>query len=136
MIPQSMDTRAAAPLSGPQALDVQAGARFEFGKNWKKYLNCLDEKRIAEAEASVLEMLGESSLQGKSFLDIGCGSGFFSRAARRLGAAVYSFDYDPECVGCARELKSRFFPNDAQWRIQEGSALSSDYLGSLGLFDI
>jgi 2-polyprenyl-3-methyl-5-hydroxy-6-metoxy-1,4-benzoquinol methylase len=131
-----MDTKAIEPLAGPHAKDVQVGDRFEFGKNWKRFLSRLDEKRIAEAEASLLEMLGASCLQGKSFLDIGCGSGLFSLAARRLGASVYSFDYDPECVGCTQDLKRRFFPDDAQWRIEEASALSSDYLDRLGLFDI
>ena len=34
---------------------------------------------------------------------IGCGSGLFRLAARRLGARVESFDYDPQSVACARE---------------------------------
>jgi O-antigen/teichoic acid export membrane protein len=49
-----------------------------------------------------------------SFLDIGSGSGLFSLAARRLGARVRSFDYDPQSVACTAELRRRYFPDDAE----------------------
>ncbi len=67
---------------------------------------------------------------------LGSGSGLFSLAARRLGASVYSFDYDPRSVACARELKSRYFPGDSAWTISEGSALDVPFLSSLGSFDV
>lgn len=118
------------------AREVAAGQRFEFGKNWYKFLRVLDEECIAEAQKSLSENLGISSLEGKTFLDIGSGSGLFSLAARRLGASVYSFDYDSHSVNCTRELKRRYFPNDSQWSIGEGSALDMDYLHSLGQFDV
>jgi 2-polyprenyl-6-hydroxyphenyl methylase/3-demethylubiquinone-9 3-methyltransferase len=60
----------------------------------------------------------------------------FSLAARKLGARVHSFDYDPHSVNCTRELKRRYFPDDPQWTIDEGSALDNDYLRSLGTFDV
>jgi 2-polyprenyl-6-hydroxyphenyl methylase/3-demethylubiquinone-9 3-methyltransferase len=60
----------------------------------------------------------------------------FSLAARRLGAPVHSFDYDPHSVNCTRELKRRYFPDDPQWTVEEGSALDNDYLRSLGTFDV
>ena len=81
-------------------------------------------------------MLGIESMDGKSFLDIGSGSGLFSLAARRMGASVRSFDSDIFSVACTKELKRRYFPNDANWDIQQGSVLDSDYLGSLADFDI
>jgi 2-polyprenyl-6-hydroxyphenyl methylase/3-demethylubiquinone-9 3-methyltransferase len=112
-------------------LEVEAGERFEFGKNWAKFLRSLTEERIAEAQKSVSE-----TLEGKSFLDIGSGSGLFSLAARRLGARVHSFDYDPYSVNCTHELKRRFVPGDPQWTIEQGSALDADYLRSLGTFDV
>lgn len=130
-----MSTRSVAHFTDHR-LEVAAGKRFEFGKNWASFLNTLDDYRIAQAEKSLLEMLEMPSLQGKSFVDVGCGSGLFSLAARRLGARVYSFDYDPASVGCANELKRRYFPNDTGWDIQEGSALDPAYLKSLGTFDI
>lgn len=60
----------------------------------------------------------------------------FSLAARRLGATVYSFDYDPASVACTRELKRRYFENDANWSVNEGSILSTEYVDGLGKFDV
>src|SRR5579862_7698149 len=60
--------------------------RFAFGANWRRYLSTLTPDRIRHAEASLLDMLGDQTLQDRRFLDIGCGSGLFSLAARRLGA--------------------------------------------------
>ncbi|MFL5657329.1 MAG: class I SAM-dependent methyltransferase [Ktedonobacteraceae bacterium] len=118
------------------ALEINHGKRFEFGKNWSQFLTILDEKRIAIAEQSLQEMLAIDHLQGKSFLDIGSGSGLFSLAARRLGATVHSFDFDPQAAACSAELKERYFSGDPSWTIEEGSVLDLDYLSSLGTFDI
>lgn len=118
------------------ATEVSRGDRFEFGANWARFLLVLNEDRIAQAEKSLREMLRVSDLHGKRFLDIGSGSGLFSLAARRLGAVVHSFDYDPKSVGCTQELKRRYFPGDSQWLIEEGSVLDRDYLGLLGQFDV
>ncbi len=116
--------------------EVKQGDRFKFGENWQRFLLVLNDERIAEAEKSLKQMLEVEDLQGKSFLDIGSGSGLFSLAARRLGAKVHSFDYDPQSVACTQELKHRYFPNDASWTIEEGSVLDVDYVKSLGQFDI
>jgi 2-polyprenyl-6-hydroxyphenyl methylase/3-demethylubiquinone-9 3-methyltransferase len=118
------------------AVEIASGERFEFGKNWNRFLSLLDDQRISAAEASLKKMLGVESLQGKSFLDIGSGSGLFSLVARRLGAHVHSFDYDPQSVACASELRRRYFPEDESWVVEKGSALDSDYLKSLGSFDV
>jgi 2-polyprenyl-3-methyl-5-hydroxy-6-metoxy-1,4-benzoquinol methylase len=116
--------------------DVSTGNRFEFGKNWSQFLGVLNEERINEAEASLKSFLAVDNLKGKSFIDIGSGSGLFSLAARRLGAKVHSFDYDPQSVACTAELKRRFFNDDKNWTVEEGSALDGDYLRSLGTFDV
>lgn len=116
--------------------EMAAGARFEFGENWARFLGLLDDQRIAEAEASLRKMLVVEDLNGLRFLDIGCGSGLFSLAARRLGATVHSFDYDPQSVACARELKRRFFPEDSDWIIEGGSTLNAAYMNQLGQFDV
>jgi len=118
------------------AIEIAQGARFEFGKNWARFLGALNDTRIAQAEESLRAMLEVSDLGGKSFLDIGSGSGLFSLAARRLGARVHSFDYDPDSVGCTRELKRRYFPGDRDWTVEEGSALDEAYIDSLGKFDV
>ncbi len=118
------------------AEEIASGQRFEFGQNWSRFLEGLTEERIARAEASLTRMLDLPDLAGRRFLDIGCGSGIFSLSARRLGAKVFSFDFDPKSAGCARELRRRYFPDDENWRIEEGSALDRDYVKSLGTFDI
>lgn len=110
--------------------------RFAFGRNWTSFLAAVNEDRIAIAEESFREMLGCSSLEGLTVLDVGSGSGLFSLAARRLGASVHSFDYDPESVACAKTLRSRFRPDDQDWTIEQGSALDQNYLESLGTHDI
>ncbi len=119
------------------ATEVQQGQRFEFGKNWQRFLRVLDDQRIAEAEKSLCAMLELESLSRMSFLDVGSGSGLFSLAAVRLGAQkVHSFDFDPQSVACTRELKRRYFPGCQHWTIGEGSVLDRAYLASLGRFDI
>ncbi len=121
--------------AGPAGEKIR-GRRFAFGKNWAGFLKLLDERRIRAAEGSLQEMLGAQDLQGLSFLDVGCGSGLFSLAARRLGARVHSFDYDPQCAGCAQELKRRFFREDPFWTVGVGSVLNREFMDSLGRFDI
>jgi 2-polyprenyl-3-methyl-5-hydroxy-6-metoxy-1,4-benzoquinol methylase len=115
---------------------MDAERRFQFGENWRRFLSVLNRERIAEAEKSLREMLETEDLRGKSFLDIGSGSGLFSLAARGLGARVHSFDYDPQSVACAEELKRRYRTADADWTIERGSVLDADYVRSLGQFDI
>jgi len=116
--------------------EVLAGDRFEFGANWARFLRLLNEDRISLAQQSLCKMLGVSSLRGRRFLDAGSGSGLFSLAARRLGATVHSFDYDPKSVACTAELKRRFFPTDDTWVVEGASVLDRDYLTRLGQFDV
>src|SRR2546425_3881807 len=108
-------------MMGSAREEVIRGERFAFGRNWSRFLSVLDEARIREAEASLLTMLEVDDLRGKSFLDVGSGSGLFSLVARRLGATVSSFDYDPQSVACTRELRHRYLPGDPDWQIEEGS---------------
>jgi 2-polyprenyl-6-hydroxyphenyl methylase/3-demethylubiquinone-9 3-methyltransferase len=115
--------------------EIDSGERFAFGDNWVRFLKVLDEQRIVEAEESLKNMLEVEDLKGKSFLDIGSGSGLFSLAAKRLGAKVLSFDYDPQSVACTRELKRRYFENDKEWNVEVGSVLDTNYINALGKYD-
>jgi 2-polyprenyl-6-hydroxyphenyl methylase/3-demethylubiquinone-9 3-methyltransferase len=111
--------------------------RFAFGSNWQRFLARVDEDRIVEAEKSLKNMLAIETLAGKSFLDVGCGSGLFSLAAMRLGAErVCSFDFDPQSVACAQELKQKFFPATNHWTILSGSVLDGDFLSRLEKYDV
>ncbi|HKS88928.1 MAG TPA: methyltransferase domain-containing protein, partial [Stellaceae bacterium] len=118
------------------AAEIRRGARFEFGRNWQRFLNTLDDERIAIAERSLSGYLEQARLDGLNFLDIGSGSGLFSLAARRLGATVASFDYDPRSVACTLELRRRYFPDDPRWTVTQGSVLDADFLSRFGTPDI
>ncbi|MGH6677864.1 MAG: class I SAM-dependent methyltransferase, partial [Bradyrhizobium sp.] len=116
--------------------EVRAGHRFRFGANWASFLRRLNDARIVEAENNLKEFLGEGSLSGKTFLDVGSGSGLSSLAARRLGAIVTSFDFDTESVACTKMLREHYCAGDAAWTVEQGSVLDQSYLGGLGRFDI
>lgn len=116
--------------------EIARGERFQFGQNWSQFLSAIDDQRIQQAESSLKEMLEVDSLAGKTFLDIGSGSGLFSLAARRLGARVHSFDFDPKSVFCTRELKKNYFQDDDSWKIEEASVLNKEFIQSLGQFDV
>ncbi|HEX7287459.1 MAG TPA: class I SAM-dependent methyltransferase [Candidatus Angelobacter sp.] len=136
----ALPTQHATPVPGATSVSgVPAGGqeRFAFGRNWQKFLSSVSEERIAVAQESLSSMLQVTSLAGKSFLDIGTGSGLFSLAAIRLGATrVHSFDFDHESVACARQLKARYFAQAPNWVIEQGSALDEAYLSALGTFDV
>ena len=123
-------------LTSEHAAEVRAGRRFEFGANWARFLSTLNDQRIAEAERSLRRWLATDRLDGVTFLDIGSGSGLFSLAARRLGATVTTFDYDPQSLACTVELRERYFANDAAWTVTPGSVLAADFMTSLGTFDV
>lgn len=116
--------------------EVSRGKRFKFGQNWLSFLDTLDEKRIETAEAHLKTMLQLDRLDGRAFLDVGAGSGLSSLAARRLGARVHSFDFDPDSVECTIRLRERFFPGDEDWTVEKGDALDAAYLGRLPTFDV
>ncbi len=112
-------------------------ARFAFGANWLRFLERVDESRVTAAMQSLQQMLDVEDLQGKRFLDVGCGSGLFSLAAHRLGARVHAFDYDPQSVACTREIRRRFQNETGPaWSIEQGSVLDEQYLSQLEPADI
>lgn len=118
------------------AMTSGASRRFEFGKNWLDYLSEMAEEQIREAEHALAAFLERDRLDGLTFLDIGSGSGIHSLAARRLGASVRSFDYDPLSVQCTTEARRRYFPDDPSWQIEQGSILDRSYVRSLGEHDV
>ncbi len=116
--------------------EIDAGQRFAFGKNWQAFLSVLTPERIEAATRSLSDMLQVESLAGKTFLDIGSGSGLSSLAAWRLGANVTSFDFDPSSVACTQELHRRYASDAANWTVQSGSVLDDAFMSQLGLFDV
>jgi 2-polyprenyl-6-hydroxyphenyl methylase/3-demethylubiquinone-9 3-methyltransferase len=110
--------------------------RFAFGRNWQAFLSVVNEESVRSAETSLRTLLGVEHLAGKRFVDIGSGSGLSSLAARHLGATVHSFDYDPQSVACTATLRQRYFPDDPLWTVEQGSALDTVYLSTLGQADV
>lgn len=110
--------------------------RYAFGRNWRSFLDRLDQRRIDEARRSLSELLGADDLAGKCFLDIGSGSGLFSLAANQLGATVVSFDFDEDSVACTRFLRDRHARGDNRWEILQGSVLDRQFMAGLGTFDL
>ena len=110
---------------------------FSFGKNWKDFLENLDEERINQAKKSLVNFLGsKANIENKTFVDIGCGSGLFSLAAYLLGASkVVSTDIDDSSIWCTNFLKNKY-KKPKNWQIIKGSALDKKFINSLGKFDI
>ena len=123
-------------MSPQHAEEIKDGNRFAFGKNWARFLAEVDDNKICQAEQSLCRVLKVKDLKGKRFLDIGSGSGLFSLAARKLGATVHSFDYDPHSVACTNELKRRYFADDPRWNVEQGSVLDEKYVSGLDRFDV
>lgn len=115
---------------------AESELRFPFGKNWKNYSKLINESRLCEAEKSLRSLLGVEDLVGKTFVDVGSGSGLFSLAAIRLGASVISFDYDINSVECTKKLRSEYTENEERWTVEQGSILDRSYVSSLGKFDV
>ena len=92
------------------------------------------QKTDRRAANELRRLLGVLTLKGKSFLDIGCGSGLHSVAAISLGAKrTVGIDIDPESVTTAQSVVRRFRPR-ANFEAREASVFHLDTAG-LGTFD-
>ncbi|MDH5545510.1 MAG: class I SAM-dependent methyltransferase [Gammaproteobacteria bacterium] len=110
--------------------------RFEFGKNWQAFLTEFDHDRLETSRKHLLDTLQLEDLQGKDFVDIGCGSGLHSLAAYFSGARqIISFDFDPDSVEATKSLRERA-GHPENWKIIEGSVLDRDFMSSLPKGDI
>ncbi len=110
-------------------------SHFEFGKNWLSFLDVVSEERIAAAERGLRQLFPNDELQGKRFLDIGCGSGLSMLAALRLGAAeVIGVDIDENSVEATRRCMARFAP-EKKWRAFHSSVFDLDP-EKMGRYDV
>jgi 2-polyprenyl-6-hydroxyphenyl methylase/3-demethylubiquinone-9 3-methyltransferase len=84
--------------------------RFGFGENWSNYSRSIGEPELLNAIAGLRRMLPDGfDPAGKSFIDIGCGSGLHSVAAARLGfSPIMCTDYDENSVATTRQNARRF----------------------------
>ena len=109
---------------------------FAFGRNWQRYLEAyLDPERIDIATRSLNDLIA-ADLAGRTFVDVGAGSGLFSLCAYRAGAAhVVSFDVDRDAATCCRELRRRS-GSPSNWIVLEGSVLDADFVSTLPRGDV
>ena len=108
------------------------GTRYDFGCNWARFAETLDDSTIEQAVRNLDRLL--PGLEGGSFLDIGCGSGLHSLAAVKLGASpVHAFDLDAVSVETTRMVLNRFAPG-AEWDVEVKDMLASTP-EQIGLFD-
>jgi SAM-dependent methyltransferase len=111
--------------------------RFQFGKNWEKFLEkSLSEDKINQSIHHIKSFLRIDNLNGKTFLDIGSGSGLHSLAALRLGAdRIFSFDYDENSVKATAKIRD-YAGSPAHWAVAQGSVLDERFMNMLDKFDI
>ncbi|MBN1126558.1 MAG: class I SAM-dependent methyltransferase [Sedimentisphaerales bacterium] len=111
--------------------------RFPFGRNWWNFTAHLTEKQIDAARFSLSSLIGYKDFSGKTFIDVGGGSGLCSLAAVSLGAQrVYTFDRDDQCLECARYLRQQYASANQQWAIESGNILDKEAMSKLGQWDI
>jgi 2-polyprenyl-6-hydroxyphenyl methylase/3-demethylubiquinone-9 3-methyltransferase len=124
-------------MSASGASLVNSEISFSFGQNWRDFLDrSLDADQLRFAIERTRHLLRTESLEGKTFIDIGCGSGLFSYVAHQLGAErIVSIDVDPKSVECARFMKAQA-GSPASWEIQHASILDDAFVRSLPKFDV
>lgn len=120
---------------------IMMSPSFDFGNNWQEFSAArLDAGRLCEAVQSLPGLIGPVGLAGKSFLDIGCGSGLFSIAAAQCGASrVVGFDVNPRAVVVSQRNLDHFAEHLGSASLPHfcvGSILDRDFLGKLGTFDV
>lgn len=120
-----------------QAPAAEEQLRYGFGKNWEEFVDrSFSEERVEASLRHVLAFLKLPDLKGKSFLDVGSGSGLHSLAALRAGASrIVSFDYDPDSVRTTRALRERAGA-PSHWTVEQGSVLDRDYMSRLAAADV
>jgi predicted RNA methylase len=88
--------------------DLDLNSHFSFGDNWAQYSKYVTDEHLKHAVDDLKRLLGVSTLNGKTFCDIGCGSGIHSVAAAKMGAMVTAVDIDPMSTATAIALAQKF----------------------------
>lgn len=110
---------------------------FKFGENWASFSRQMDDARLEEAMTSLTSLFGDGVLKGRSFLDIGCGSGLFSIAATRLGAQpVVGIDVDRVSIITSQQNSARWLSEGHAISFRQVSILDAEGMQSLGMFDV
>ena len=119
------------------ATEVARGERFEFGRNWTRFLGVVDLNRIQHAQDSLSELLGRDSLTGKQVpgyrvgqrtLQSGRAPARCAGRVVRLRPAVGRRDSRAEAP-----LRCQTIPTGVSSRVR---SWTKGYVGSLGSFDV
>lgn len=104
---------------------------YEFGINWKDYSDKIDQEAIEKAEQGLTKLISQDDISGKTFLDIGSGSGLHSLAALRLGAEfVTAIDIDPNSVETTRAtIERNWHSKNAEVKLMSVLAPEAQHLG-------
>lgn len=108
---------AAAPAGGRRrkirkSSRPAAGPRFAFGENWQAYVQQIGPADFERARQSLHQLVPD--LAGRTFLDIGCGSGIFTVAAASLGARrATGMDADEKSIAASRDMLAKAAAWDA-----------------------
>jgi 2-polyprenyl-6-hydroxyphenyl methylase/3-demethylubiquinone-9 3-methyltransferase len=115
---------------------------FDFGRNWEAFSNAkVDAERLYNARRSLQQLIGIENIESHTLVDVGCGSGLFSIGAAQLGATrVVGFDVNPTAVKVSKNNLQRFrdelIDDGAEPHFCTGNVLDTDFLESLGTFDV
>mgnify|MGYP003970679249 CR=1 FL=1 len=94
---------------------------FEFGENWQDYASTIDESHVQRAMESMQRLLTKDELAGRTFLEIGSGSGIHTLSALRLGAAsALATDIDTNSVKTTSSMLQKFAA-ERIWKSEEKS---------------
>lgn len=108
---------------------------FSFGFNWLDYVKTRLNEDIISVHQKNLQAVYEKakiSLEGKSLLDIGCGSGLSSLSFSRLGCSeINSLDVDPYSVEATTLTRKTFDNNNPNWNVKHGSILDENSIKDL-----
>jgi len=120
-------------MTPPKSSGLKVEEHFGFGENWLSFLSTVNEQSIASAIENLARLLPPEHIAGRTFLDIGCGSGLSLLAAERMGArGTLGVDIDPQCVAASRQLLQAW---KGVGRIEMRSVFDLDAKHD-GLFDI
>lgn len=101
-------------------------SHFAFGKNWADYSQTITDTDIQSAKSQLQHLLGLDSLEGKTFLDVGCGSGIHALAALQLGSeSLYAIDIDPDSADTTRTVLGKYW-NKANYIVEQRNIFDID----------
>lgn len=107
-----------------ERFDVET--HFSFGENWADYARHIDTADIEKAQKALFVLIPVETLRGKTFLDIGCGSGLHSLAALRGGVAdLTAVDFDPQSAATARAVLGRHWTGE-NYQVAECNILTPE----------